>query len=110
MILDVMAGAIAEPRDHVANSAPKFVSMEIRSTRSVSHRAQGKVIDTLQQDTGADIAVDADGVVGTVAIGAKDGNAVEEARRRISLILDRPTADVATYGARSSTSPSSAPS
>jgi polyribonucleotide nucleotidyltransferase len=29
-----------------------------------------------------------------VTIGAKDGNAVEEARRRISLILDPPTADV----------------
>jgi polyribonucleotide nucleotidyltransferase len=33
-------------------------------------------------------------MVGTVTIGAKDGNAVEEARRRISLILDPPTADV----------------
>ena len=29
-----------------------------------------------------------------MTIGAKDGNAVEEARRRISLILDPPTADV----------------
>ena len=55
---------------------------------------KGKVINTLQQETGADIAVDDDGVVGTVTIGAKDGNAVEEARRRISLILDPPTADV----------------
>ena len=33
-------------------------------------------------------------MVGTVTIGAKDGNAVEEARRRISLILDPPTAEV----------------
>ena len=55
---------------------------------------KGKVINTLQQETGADIAVDDDGVVGTVTIGAKDGNAVEEARRRISLILDPPTAEV----------------
>jgi polyribonucleotide nucleotidyltransferase len=38
--------------------------------------------------------VDDDGVVGTVTIGAKDGNAVEEARRRIALILDPPTAEV----------------
>jgi polyribonucleotide nucleotidyltransferase len=57
---------------------------------------KGKVINTLQQETGADIAVDDDGVVGTVTIGAKDGNAVEEARRRISLILDPPTAEVGT--------------
>ena len=62
---------------------------------------KGKVINTLQQETGADIAVDDDGVVGTVTIGAKDGNAVEEARRRISLILDPPTADVgAVYAGR----------
>ena len=33
-------------------------------------------------------------MVGTVTIGAKDGNAVEEARRRIALILDPPTAEV----------------
>ena len=34
---------------------------------------KGKVINTLQQETGADIAVDDDGMVGTVTIGAKDG-------------------------------------
>jgi polyribonucleotide nucleotidyltransferase len=33
-------------------------------------------------------------MVGTVTIGAKDANAVAEAKRRISLILDPPTADV----------------
>ena len=95
LILDVMAGAIAEPRDHVANSAPKIVSMEIPIDKiGEVIGPKGKVINTLQQETGADIAVDDDGVVGTVTIGAKDGNAVEEARRRISLILDPPTADV----------------
>ncbi len=94
-ILGVMAGAIAEPRDHVANSAPKIVSMEIPIDKiGEVIGPKGKVINTLQQETGADIAVDDDGMVGTVTIGAKDGNAVEEARRRISLILDPPTADV----------------
>ena len=111
-ILDVMAGAIAEPRDHVADSAPKIVSMEIPIDKiGEVIGPKGKVINTLQQETGADIAVDDDGMVGTVTIGAKDGNAVEEARRRISLILDPPTAEVgAVYPARWSTSPSSAPS
>jgi polyribonucleotide nucleotidyltransferase len=94
-ILEVMAGAIAEPRDHVANSAPKIVSMEIPIDKiGEVIGPKGKVINTLQQETGADIAVDDDGMIGTVTIGAKDGNAVEEARRRISLILDPPTADV----------------
>ncbi len=55
---------------------------------------KGKVINALQQETGADIAVDDDGMVGTVTIGAKDGVAVEEARRRIATILDPPLAEV----------------
>ncbi len=94
-ILGVMAAAIAEPRDHVASSAPKIVSMEIPIDKiGEVIGPKGKVINTLQQETGADIAVDDDGVVGTVTIGAKDGVAVEEARRRIALILDPPTAEV----------------
>ena len=101
-ILGVMAGAIAEPRDQVASSAPKIVSMEIPIDKiGEVIGPKGKVINTLQQETGADIAVDDDGVVGTVTIGAKDGNAVEEARRRISLILDPPTAEVGVvYGGK----------
>jgi polyribonucleotide nucleotidyltransferase len=94
-ILEVMHGAIAEPRKEVAASAPKIVSMEIPIDKiGEVIGPKGKVINTLQQETGADIAVDDDGMVGTVTIGAKDGNAVEEARRRIALILDPPTAEV----------------
>ena len=98
-ILDVMAAAIAEPRDDVAASAPKIVSFEIPMDKiGEVIGPKGKVINALQQETGADIAVDDDGMVGTVTIGAKDGNAVEEARRRISTILDPPLAEVgATY-------------
>jgi polyribonucleotide nucleotidyltransferase len=96
-ILGVMAAAIAQPREQVASSAPKIVSMEIPIDKiGEVIGPKGKVINTLQQETGADIAVDDDGVVGTVTIGAKDGVAVEEARRRIALILDPPTAEVGT--------------
>jgi len=94
-ILKVMTDTIPEPRDHVAMSAPKIVSMEIPIDKiGEVIGPKGKVINTLQQETGADIAVDDDGVVGTVTIGAVDGHAVEEARRRIALILDPPTAEV----------------
>ena len=94
-ILGVMHDTIAEPRDHVALSAPKIVSMQIPIDKiGEVIGPKGKVINTLQQETGADIAVDDDGMVGTVTIGAKDGNAVEEARRRIELILTPPTAEV----------------
>jgi polyribonucleotide nucleotidyltransferase len=98
-ILDVMAAAIPGPRDDVAASAPKIISFEIPMDKiGEVIGPKGKVINALQQETGADIAVDDDGMVGTVTIGAKDGNAVEEARRRISTILDPPLAEVgATY-------------
>jgi polyribonucleotide nucleotidyltransferase len=83
----------------VAESAPKIISFEIPMDKiGEVIGPKGKVINALQQETGADIAVDDDGMVGTVTIGAKDGTAVEEARRRISTILDPPLAEVgATY-------------
>jgi polyribonucleotide nucleotidyltransferase len=101
-ILKVLTDTIAEPRSEVAEVAPKIISMEIPIDKiGEVIGPKGKVINTLQQETGADIAVDDDGVVGTVTIGAKDGRAVEEARRRISLILDPPSADVgAVYQGR----------
>jgi polyribonucleotide nucleotidyltransferase len=94
-ILDVMHAAIARPRAAVSANAPKIISFEIPIDKiGEVIGPKGKVINTLQQETGADIAVDDDGRVGTVTIGAKDGNAVEEAHRRITLILDPPKAEV----------------
>jgi polyribonucleotide nucleotidyltransferase len=56
------------------------------------------VINTIQQETGADIAVDDDGAVGIVTIGAVDPAKMEEAKARILAIVDPPKADVgATY-------------
>ncbi len=56
------------------------------------------MINAMQQETGADINVDDNGVIGTVTVGARDGAAVKEAIRRIELILDPPKANVgATY-------------
>jgi polyribonucleotide nucleotidyltransferase len=94
-ILEVMKGAIAEPRESVQGSAPKIISFEIPMDKiGEVIGPKGKVINTLQQETGADINVDDDGVVGTVTIGSKDGEAVEEARRRIEMILDPPKAEI----------------
>jgi polyribonucleotide nucleotidyltransferase len=94
-ILEVMAGAIAEPRDDVGAAAPKIVSFEIPMDKiGEVIGPRGKVINTLQEETGTDINVDDDGMVGTVSIGATDRAAVEEARRQIELIVNPPTADV----------------
>src|SRR4051812_6328983 len=94
-ILEVMKAAIAEPREEVQGTAPKIVSFEIPMDKiGEVIGPKGKVINLLQQETGADINVDDDGVVGTVTIGSRDGEAVAEARRRIEMILDPPKAEV----------------
>jgi polyribonucleotide nucleotidyltransferase len=94
-VLAVMAEAIAAPRADVRDTAPKIVSLEIPIDKiGEVIGPKGKVINALQQETGTDIAVEDDGLVGTVTIGAKDGGAVAEARRRIEMILDPPKAEV----------------
>ena len=94
-ILEVMHAAIAEPRPEVRDTAPKIVSFEIPLDKiGEVIGPKGKVINTIQQETGADINVDDDGTVGTVTIGAKEGSVVDEARRRIELILDPPRAEI----------------
>jgi polyribonucleotide nucleotidyltransferase len=55
---------------------------------------KGKVINAITTETGADVSVDDDGMVGRVSIGSSDKGAVEEARRQINLILNPPTAEV----------------
>jgi polyribonucleotide nucleotidyltransferase len=94
-ILEVMAGAIAEPRDEVGVNAPKIISFEIPMDKiGEVIGPKGKVINAIQQETGADISVDDDGMVGTVSIGSTDNGAVAEAERQIRLILNPPTAEV----------------
>ena len=94
-ILEVMNKAIAEPRPEVGETAPKIVSSEIPMDKiGEVIGPKGKVINAIQQETGADISVDDDGSVGRVSIGSVDGGAVEEAKRQIQLILNPPTAEV----------------
>jgi polyribonucleotide nucleotidyltransferase len=94
-ILDVITEAIPAPREEVAATAPKIVSFTIPMDRiGEVIGPKGKVINAVQLETGADVNVDDDGVVGTVTIGGKDGGAVAEARRMIELILHPPEAEI----------------
>jgi len=101
-ILDVMTAAISAPRSTVAESAPKIVSFTIPLDKvGEVIGPKGKVINTIQQETGADIAVDDDGAVGIVTIGSPDSSKVEDAKTRILNIVDPPTAELgATYTGR----------
>ena len=76
-ILANMNACIAEPRAEVAATAPKIISITIPMDKiGEVIGPKGKVINTIQQETGADIAVDDDGSVGIVTIGAVE--AVED--------------------------------
>ncbi len=94
-ILEAMNAAIAEPRSDVSATAPKIVSFEIPLEKiGEVIGPRGKVINTIQEETGADIAVDDDGMVGTVAIGGVDRDAVTEAKRQIELIVNPPRPEI----------------
>ncbi len=94
-ILGVMADAIDAPRDEVGPHAPKIISFEIPMDKiGEVIGPKGKVINAIQLETGANITVDDDGMVGTVSIGSPDSGSVAEAERQIRLILNPPTAEV----------------
>lgn len=94
-ILEVMNACLAAPRDEVAESAPKIISITIPLDKiGEVIGPKGKVINTIQQETGADIAVDDDGVVGTVTIGAVEAHKMEDAKARILAIVDPPKAEL----------------
>ena len=98
-VLEVIRQAIAEPRSEVKDIAPKIITFEVPIDKvGEIIGPKGKTINTLQQDTGAEITIDDDGVVGKVIIGAKDSAAVDEAKQRIDMILNPPVAEIgATY-------------
>ena len=94
-ILEVMVGAIPEPRPEVGEHAPKIKSFEIPVEKiGEVIGPKGKMINTIQAETGADISVDDDGMVGIVSVASSDIAKVEEATRQIMLIVDPPTAEV----------------
>ena len=94
-ILKSMNAALSAPRAEVAETAPKILAFNIPLDKiGEVIGPKGKVINTIQQETGADIAVDDDGAVGIVTIGSPDSFRVEEARERILAIVDPPTAEL----------------
>ena len=101
-ILEVMADAIPAPRDDVGENAPKIEAFEIPVEKiGEVIGPKGKMINTIQAESGADISVDDDGMVGIVSIASPDRAKVAEAKRQVMLIVDPPTAEVgAVYEGR----------
>ena len=94
-ILEVMTSAIPEPREDVGENAPKILSFEIPVEKiGEVIGPKGKMINTIQAETGAEITVDDDGMSGIVSIASPDREKVTEAERQIMLIVDPPSANV----------------
>jgi polyribonucleotide nucleotidyltransferase len=94
-ILEVMNAAISSARSEVAETAPKITTIFIPMDKiGEVIGPKGKVINTIQQETGADIAVDDDGAQGIVTIGAVEGWRMEEAKAAILAIVDPPKAEI----------------
>ena len=84
-ILDVMAEAIAEP-DEMSPYAPRILTIRIPVDKiGEVIGPKGKVINQIQDDTGAQISLEDDG---TVYVGADNGEAAEAARDAINAIAN----------------------
>jgi polyribonucleotide nucleotidyltransferase len=84
-ILDVMAEAIDTP-DEMSAYAPRVISVKVPVDKiGEVIGPKGKMINQIQEETGADISIEDDG---TVYIGATDGPSAEAARAAINAIAN----------------------
>jgi polyribonucleotide nucleotidyltransferase len=84
-ILEVMAEAIDGP-DEMAPNAPRVITVKVPVDKiGEVIGPKGKMINSIQDDTGADITIDDDG---TIYIGAVDGPSAEAARVMINSIAN----------------------
>jgi polyribonucleotide nucleotidyltransferase len=84
-VLDVMEQAISEP-DEMAPTAPRIITIKVPVDKiGEVIGPKGKVINQMQEDTGAQISIEDDG---TIYIGADNGEAAEAARTMINSIAN----------------------
>ncbi|HIZ97448.1 MAG TPA: polyribonucleotide nucleotidyltransferase [Candidatus Janibacter merdipullorum] len=84
-ILDVMNEAIDAP-DEMAPTAPRIITVQVPVDKiGEVIGPKGKMINQIQDDTGADISIEDDG---TVFIGAVDGPSADAARNAINSIAN----------------------
>ncbi|MFD1213571.1 polyribonucleotide nucleotidyltransferase [Arthrobacter sp. GCM10027362] len=84
-ILGVINAAIDTP-DELSEYAPRIISLKIPVDKiGEVIGPKGKMINQIQEDTGADISIEDDG---TVLIGATDGTSAEAARAAVNAIAN----------------------
>ena len=94
-VLDVMRSAIEAPRDDVGETAPKIISFEIPTDKiGEVIGPKGKVINAIQEETGAAVMVDEDENGAKVSIAATDRAAVAAAEERVRAIVSPPEVEL----------------
>jgi polyribonucleotide nucleotidyltransferase len=84
-ILDVMAEAIDEPAE-MSDYAPRIITVHVPVDKiGEVIGPKGKMINSIQDETGAEITIEDDG---TIYIGATDGTSAEAARAAINAIAN----------------------
>jgi polyribonucleotide nucleotidyltransferase len=84
-ILDVMRGAIDAPGE-MSEYAPRIITVKVPVDKiGEVIGPKGKMINAIQDDTGAEITIEDDG---TIYIGATDGSSAEAARSAINAIAN----------------------
>ncbi len=84
-ILDVMAEAIDEPEE-MSLHAPRIITVKIPVDKiGEVIGPKGKVINQIQDDTGAQLSIEDDG---TIYIGATNGESAEAARQAVNAIAN----------------------
>jgi polyribonucleotide nucleotidyltransferase len=102
-ILAEMAQALDQPRPHLSRYAPRIITIQIRPDKIGDIIGpKGKIIRGIQEQTGAEINVEDDGVV---TISAVDGPAGERARDMIAAIVQEPEIGKVYEGVVKSTTP-----
>ena len=87
-ILDIMDQTIAEPRDELSEYAPRIMTIQINPEKIGDIIGpKGKTIRAIQDESGATIDVDDEGVV---KIAAVSGEAGDRAREMIEAIVQEP--------------------
>ncbi|WP_344598494.1 polyribonucleotide nucleotidyltransferase [Actinomadura vinacea] len=84
-ILDVMSEAIEAPAE-MSEFAPRIITIKVPVDKiGEVIGPKGKMINSIQDDTGADITIEDDG---TIYVGATDGPSAEAARQAINAIAN----------------------
>ncbi|MGH7544676.1 MAG: S1 RNA-binding domain-containing protein, partial [Gemmatimonadota bacterium] len=87
-VLDVMEKTLREPRPDLSPYAPRILTIQVKPSKiGEVIGPKGKMIRSIEEETGAKLDIDDSGLV---TIAAVDGEAGERARQMIAAIIEEP--------------------